>query len=361
MAAPLPRRKVPAPGAIVGFADAVLCVALAIAVLAIDAGRRANRVLALLLVAEAGAQLSAAVGNLPGSTASTYSGFNGVFALSLALIPAFQILVVAELDTPIGHRLRSPAASIAVGLLGVVTAGFYLSDAITSAEIFIVPSASLVVCSAIGVWAWVRAPRHSPRRRQATAFLLAFGLRDLLFLAYFLPALLGGTPPDLFGIELPFLATLLFVPLLAYAILHVQLFDIDLRLKRGIRTGAMGGAFFAVFFVVSEAAQLLLSERMGPWVGLAACGLLVFAFSPLQRAADRVAAAALPGVSASSDYLAFRKLEVYKAAVESAHESGGISEKERESLARLRAKLGLRPEDAAALERDVLTAAASAT
>ncbi|MHB8604601.1 MAG: hypothetical protein ACYDCK_05040 [Thermoplasmatota archaeon] len=47
------------------------------------------------------------------------------------------------------------------------------------------------------------------------------------------------------------------------------------------------------------------------------------------------------------------KLEVYKAAVESAFEAGGIDDKERRMLAGMRRKLGLRDLDAEAVERDV--------
>jgi hypothetical protein len=44
---------------------------------------------------------------------------------------------------------------------------------------------------------------------------------------------------------------------------------------------------------------------------------------------------------------------VYRAALESAYESGGVSPKERESLGRLASKLDIRREDATAVEADV--------
>lgn len=66
--------------------------------------------------------------------------------------------------------------------------------------------------------------------------------------------------------------------------------------------------------------------QVGPWLGLLACGVLVFAISPLQRPADRMSNAAMPQVNATSGYLTFRKPEVHKAAVESAHGSGEIPE-----------------------------------
>jgi hypothetical protein len=50
------------------------------------------------------------------------------------------------------------------------------------------------------------------------------------------------------------------------------------------------------------------------------------------------------------EYIAFRKMQVYKVAVAEAHQEGGISEKERALLVRLRDSLGISEFDAAAIE-----------
>jgi len=76
------------------------------------------------------------------------------------------------------------------------------------------------------------------------------------------------------------------------------------------------------------------------------------------RIGARVADTAMPSVRETSDYVAFRKMEVYKAALEGAMEDGAVSAKEREVLRRLRESLGITDADASALERDLSPRAA---
>ena len=66
-----------------------------------------------------------------------------------------------------------------------------------------------------------------------------------------------------------------------------------------------------------------------------------------------LAAGAMPKVAPTTDYLAFRKLKVYRAAFESLYADEVISDKERAMLDRLRVKLAILPGDAIAVERDV--------
>lgn len=215
-----------------------------------------------------------------------------------------------------------------------------------------------------------RAAAGSPARRRARAYAWAFGVHDAGLIAAFLVVAIIR-----FGVEVPrdvaFYAVWLVRPLglivavglMARALLKFQLFDFDLRVKWTLSKGTVAAVFIAVFFVVSEGAQAVFAARWGPLLGLAAAGLLVFALAPLQRLADRVADRALPRVEPTPAYVQFKKMEVYHAAVESAIEEGGITERERRTLDRLRAKLGIAPEDAAHVERDATTRvrAASAT
>jgi hypothetical protein len=75
--------------------------------------------------------------------------------------------------------------------------------------------------------------------------------------------------------------TLIEVPLIAYGILSTQLFDIDLR----------------------------------PWPGLVAGALIVYLLAPLQRVAERFANRLMPGTAGTPEYLAYRKMQVYEAAL----------------------------------------------
>jgi len=60
----------------------------------------------------------------------------------------------------------------------------------------------------------------------------------------------------------------------------------------------------------------------------------------------------MPNTHDTPEYAAFRKLQVYEAAVADAL-PGGISEKERALLRRLQDSLGISGGDAAAIERDL--------
>jgi uncharacterized membrane protein YebE (DUF533 family) len=61
----------------------------------------------------------------------------------------------------------------------------------------------------------------------------------------------------------------------------------------------------------------------------------------------------MPRTQNTPEYAAFRKLQVYEAAVAEARQGGGISQKERALLARLRDSLGISTVDAETLEREL--------
>lgn len=149
------------------------------------------------------------------------------------------------------------------------------------------------------------------------------------------------------------------LPLLAYGILRTQLFDIDLQIQWGVQRGTLVSIFLVAFFVTAKLAETYLSRTGGWFAGALAAGLLLFATPRLNKFSDRVAETAMPGVSPSVEYVTFRKLEVYKAAVESAVETGPIDTREREILTRLQAKLGLSHASAVAIETDVVETRAS--
>lgn len=141
--------------------------------------------------------------------------------------------------------------------------------------------------------------------------------------------------------------------LLAYAIVRHQLFDIDLKIKWGISRGTLAAIFIATFFVVSELVSGLLSQTIGIVSGVLITGVLVFALSPLQRIADRLADSAMPHVRDTEAYRRKRAGEIYRAAVGSALEDGVVTEKERDVLATLAQELGLGPKDCREIERSL--------
>ncbi|MGQ0535366.1 MAG: hypothetical protein ACT4PT_04765 [Methanobacteriota archaeon] len=89
-------------------------------------------------------------------------------------------------------------------------------------------------------------------------------------------------------------------------------------------------------------------------MGIAAAGLLVFAIAPLQRVADRVANAAMPGVRAPAERGAAERRALYREHVELAYRDGVVNRDERLQLDLARHQLALTEAEAAAVEREVL-------
>jgi hypothetical protein len=92
----------------------------------------------------------------------------------------------------------------------------------------------------------------------------------------------------------------------------------------------------SIVYVLSACASRLLSSELGNLAGLIAAAAVVFFLAPLQRFAERVASTAMPNTQNTPEYAAFRKLQVYEAAVADALQGDGISQKERALLIRLR-------------------------
>ena len=116
------------------------------------------------------------------------------------------------------------------------------------------------------------------------------------------------------------LGTLLAIPLIAYGILRTKLFDIDLRIRWTIKQSTVAAVFIAVFYIVSEGADRLLSSELGSIMGLLASALVVFFLVPLQRFAERVAGAAMPHTENTPEFAMLRKMQVFEAALAEAIE-----------------------------------------
>lgn len=142
---------------------------------------------------------------------------------------------------------------------------------------------------------------------------------------------------------------------LGYGVLRYQILDLDLKLKKGIKGSTLAGVFIAVFFIVSEGAQVLLAGFAGSeLLGVLAAGALVFVLSPLQRLAQRVSDTAMPGVEDTLAHRQERKTEVYRATLEEVLADGQMTAKDRRVLLSLQESLGLDGNDASHLEREVL-------
>lgn len=142
---------------------------------------------------------------------------------------------------------------------------------------------------------------------------------------------------------------------LGYGVLKYRILELDLKVKRGIKGSTLAGVFVAVFFVVSEAAQVAFAGFAGnEIVGVLAAGALVFVLSPLQRLADKVSDTAMPGVEDTQAHREERKTEVYRATLEEVLADGQMSAKDRRVLLSLQESLGLDGNETRRLEQQVL-------
>lgn len=140
------------------------------------------------------------------------------------------------------------------------------------------------------------------------------------------------------------------VVILAFGILRGQLPGLDVKVRFALSKSTVAGVFVAVFFVASEVAQNFFGQTFGSaFAGIAAAGILVFAVSPLQRAAERLAAKAVPVIASEPPPLArpsSRAEMAYKAALRAAMRDGTVTRREEKHLAEVARALGIDPVDA---------------
>lgn len=363
------------PWAGVGYALIIVAWSVGVFLVCVRNPTRQTRTLASLLIAEGfvGAGGSALIWSTPSATDAWAWQITGMVAALLAA--ALYLAFLSTIPTPLTRPLRDPRVR---GAVLAATVGLCA---------FLVLHPDLLVRGMFRVWwdAWEPLPGDlwtlvwtstsfvsifgflaawdarrrtadgTEARRRATFYLAAFGVRDIAWAVGYLTSPLwfhkAGVFSDVFILVAIPGASLAFSLLLAYGVLRAQLFDIDLRIKWTLRRGALATAFVAAFFVATAIAEQYLQEY-GKLIGGAAVGFLLFALRPIERAADRFANAAMPGVQDSEEYRLVRKRAVYRAAIEGALEDGAITDKERAVLARLADELGIGATEALAVERE---------
>ena len=359
---------------VLGLTAIVMCWALAVVLFRTGTSGSVARRLALLLVVEGITLVSSdyikMTFDLQDSFYALYPWWERIEFIihtagdsaMLALYPPFlAVALQTKLTRPFaGKRMRIAVAAAAAVLFIVVLA----SPMEVGAPLLYV-SLSLMFGFALvaSIHAWYVASTGTARDR-ARIFVFAFGFRDICWGLIYIGAIwriLTGAhvQPNDAMVNLMYtvyaLGTLLAIPLIAYGILRTQLFDIDLRIRWTIKQSTVAAVFVAIFYLVSEGADRMLSSELGNVLGLLATALIVFFLVPLQQFAERVASVAMPNTKNTPEYAAFKKLQVYEAALIEAQQYGGISDKERSLLNRLRDSLEITPADATTMEQDLQT------
>ncbi|HVM45215.1 MAG TPA: hypothetical protein VM582_04710 [Candidatus Thermoplasmatota archaeon] len=179
------------------------------------------------------------------------------------------------------------------------------------------------------------------------------GAREERALALIIGASFAISVIQLFDPGLHVLIDSVAVLLLFYAVARYRIVDVDLKLRWTLRQSTVAGIFLAVFFVASESAAVFLGDTIGStYAGIAVTALLVFALAPVQRLAERVSARAVPVRGGTDTYLAFRRLEIYRAALAGAL-TDGVDVQEAHALRALRSELGISEADHESLLRDL--------
>lgn len=186
---------------------------------------------------------------------------------------------------------------------------------------------------------------------RAALSVLALPIASALLLSTFSGSLWNNTPLTAAIVGFWRLSLPAYV---SYAILRHQLFDIKIKIRWTVKQSTIAAVFVAVFFVVSEGAQQLFSTRVGPVLGVVSSGLLVFAFSPLQRFAERVSKAAVPDAKPIAETSTEERMAFYRESVEAAWADGRLEPSEVDLLRRLRRSLGLSADDAESIESLVM-------
>ncbi len=196
-------------------------------------------------------------------------------------------------------------------------------------------------------------------RRRAKAYAWAFGARDVGFLmvfgiwTFFLPLPPeGGGWTDVMFIQTVPTTMLVFIVLLAYGVLRAHILDIDIRIKWTLQRGTIAGIFLAVFVIVEQLIQSFVGTAgLGIVVGAVAAGLLLFALTPLQNFAHRLADAAMPRAKAVASMSEAERSSLFSDLARDAWSDGSLTRKERQLLDNAATRLGLSMADAGSLER----------
>ncbi len=349
----------------------VMCFALALKLYRVGITGSVARKLSLLLVVEAVTLVSTGYIDLFFAPAVTESSWYSTWIEAEVIVHTFGDCAMLALYPPflaaaLNTKLTRPFANKRV-TIGITSASgvLFLLVLLTPLQIgatllYLMLSLLFGFALVASIHAWRIASNTT--RPSARAFVVAFGVRDVCW------GLVYGTAIAMiwFGqysvvdpnasspIFLVYLfGTLFAVPLIAYGILRTHLFDIDLKIRWTIKQSTLAGVFVAIMYVISEGAAQFLATELGNFSGLLAAAVVMFFLAPLQRFAEGVAAKVMPNTNNTPEYAAHRKMQVYEAAVAEAQQEGGISDKERSLLNRLRDSLDISSADAETLEREL--------
>ena len=193
-------------------------------------------------------------------------------------------------------------------------------------------------------------------REKMRAFVLAFGIRDIAWASVYLAAATGWINSEGREAVINLLyagSTALYIPIVAYGILKVQLLDIEIRLQSTVRNTVLASAFIAVFYLISESANNFISNQLGDILGFVVCAVLAIFLAPLHRWADRFARKLVRVDNEIPGYADDRRMQIYNSAVEEALAYGQVNRGQLALLDRLKDSLNISAGDARRIELEL--------
>lgn len=269
-----------------------------------------------------------------------------------SLLYAILLWTLRFLTVPVADRIQRGQYALAVAAL-VSWVGFFAGTgpdpsvsprvAIQTREPVIValaglPLAVLFLVAATWLYAQSKSPGDRVPRNMAW-FVLGMPLLGLLY-SYM-------EPWGAFA-----LTRVLATALLAIGILRFQMLSLDVKIRWTVSRSTVAVVIVAVFVGVQTFVSEYFTDAVGLLGGAAAAAVLVFAIAPLQRAADRVAAKAVPG-GESGLFKTKQIEEAYRKAVRMVVRDGVVSPDEEVELAGLADSLGLSAARAMEIRQEV--------
>ncbi|HUR25719.1 MAG TPA: serine/threonine-protein kinase [Candidatus Thermoplasmatota archaeon] len=355
----------------------VLTMAMSVVVLAAAPARPTNRRLSVVFFLHAVAiAIWVLAAHLP---VKVSVALGRTSTLCLLTVPILYLWFLSTLDAPLARRLRHPTGQV---ILALLLAGFLLpvflfrstfeTDTLqawfgggytmaTSKAMLVLLQSGVPVYAlalAITIQAYRRALAGTAAKDRAFWFMVGFGVHDLFFgyrLIVLLPYLADGNaiPPGWVGPTIQYgrpLSLIGWVLLLSYGMLRHQLFDLEVRIRRGAVRTALVATLVGLFFVAGSLASRALESRGSNLLALGVVAVAAIALLPLQRSLDRVLDRLLPGPTQAE--LDARKLQVFGAALaEVAAADGAVAPRDLARLDELQRDLGLTTRDREVLAR----------
>lgn len=217
---------------------------------------------------------------------------------------------------------------------------------------FLVLLSSLAVLSVLAIAGFAVRRMMTERSNGEERFLLVWVVAaTVLSFVQFLAPQLGKETLFLHFLVDGFATFVLF-----YGVARYHVLDIDLKVKIGIKSGVLGGVAVGIVFVVEQAISQFIGQIFGLAVGalVAAAGILLL--TPVKNFAEKLSDRAVPQVAAAGSadaYLSYRRLAIYRSALEGLLRDGVRDLDKAHSLKALRRQLHITAAEHAMLEAEV--------